>query len=972
MRFRVLGPLQVDGGSVTATRDRVVLAMLLLNAGRIVPASDLVDALWDAAPPATARGQVQSCVSRLRRAGLDIASDPAGYALTAPDLDLRDFQRLTERARATPPDEARAHLRAALDLWRGPALAGVESRAVRTRAAVLDEQRAVAVEDWVELELAAGRERELLAELGGLVELYPLRERLRGQLMLALYRSGRQADALAEYRRARAALREDLGIEPGPALRDLHQKILTGDVAVPAAAIAVVRPVRCLPRSVADFTGRADAVDRMVTAASTGAGPVIAVVDGMAGSGKTTLALHVAGMVADRYPDAHLFVDLHGHSDRSPVDPSAALVTLLLQLGVHAERIPVDLDGRVAMWRSELAARRALVVLDNAASTAQVTPLLPAAPGTFAVVTSRRRLTGLDGVRPESLSVLPPPEAVQLLARIAGDRVLAEPSAADEVARRCGFLPLAIRLAGARLAHRPRWRVADLVRRLGAAALPELAAEDRTVSAAFALSYGQLGAAAQRMFRLLGMHPAERFDALSVAALCDLPLDEAGDLLDDLVDAHLVEEPEAGIFRLHDLMREYAATLAQMDAADDRATALDHLLNHYIWAAWAHARTLEVGTSFKSLTDGAAHRPDLVAAITNGDTWFERSRRAFVPLIDAACAAGNTRSAFLLARVIWRWLYGRAHFDDIIATQTRGLEAARRAGNLAATAACLNYLASASFFIGRVADSAIALRESVDLCIGMGDFDGVANVRSNLAAVLELLGLLDEAEEVAVLAAEDRFDDRDSNGWQAIAVIGNVYAHRGDYETALRCHRLCCALAARHGHTLSGIVAVGHLGQVRLRMAQPRLAALLLHNARRRKSAEGHVAGEIESTNDLAVAYRGLSDYPAAIRYHGAALQAINRAGQLQLESTVLNDFARTLFVAGDKTSAVDVHVRALHIAQHQHMRYEQGRAHAGIAECVAAGEPQRAREHWKEALKIFEQMRAVERHEVAGRLAAL
>ncbi|GAA2647254.1 AfsR/SARP family transcriptional regulator [Paractinoplanes durhamensis] len=569
MRYAILGPLAVAGEPITAGRDRVVLAMLLLHADRVVGVGDLVDALWADDPPPTARGQLQTCVSRLRRrlpAGA-ITSDPAGYRLRCDpaELDWAVFTALSAEARAQS-DPAR--LRQALDLWRGPALVEIDSPAVRRQAAVLDETRAVAIEDWADLELLAGRDRDLLGELAGLVERYPLRERLRGQLMTALFRAGRRADALAEFRRAQQVLTGELGIEPGRELRELHQRMLGGEHSAPV-------PARCLPRTVGDFTGREAVVARLVGAIDAAGpyGPVVLAVDGMAGSGKTTLALQVASLVGGRYPDAHLFVDLHGHSEHEPLEPSAALLILLRQLGIPADRVPAETAGRIDLWRNELAQRRALVLLDNAASSRQVADLLPTSAGALALVTGRRRLVGLDGAHPESLPVFTETEAMALLARIAGDRVTTQPAEAAELVRRCGALPLALRLAGARLAHRPRWQVADLVRRLGESALPELAAENRTVADAFALSYRQLGEAAQRLFRQLGAVPDRLFDGPAAAALGELPLDRAEDLLDDLIDAHLVEEPEPGVFRLHDLLREYAGMLA----AELRPGGADHL-----------------------------------------------------------------------------------------------------------------------------------------------------------------------------------------------------------------------------------------------------------------------------------------------------------------------------------------------------------------------------------------------------------
>ncbi|MER6592493.1 AfsR/SARP family transcriptional regulator, partial [Micromonospora purpureochromogenes] len=384
MRFGILGPLRVGGGeaTVTAGRDRVVLAMLLLRAGRVVPVEELVDAVWEERPPATAKAQLHSCVSRLRQRlaalGLPadvIVTDPVGYGIRVEpaDLDFEVFARTVEAARAAvaagQPAEARRHYRQALGLWRGPALSGIRSRAVRRRAQALDEQRLAALEECVDVELRLRQAADLVDELAESVDRHPLRERLRGQLMLALSAIGRQADALAVYREGRRIYAEELGIEPGAALQELHQRVLAGDLALGGPENRPVAPVRSLPRDISDFTGRQQTMARLVKEIEE-EGARIQLIDGMAGSGKTTLAVHVAAALADRYPDAHLFVDLHGHSERTPLTPAAAVATLLRQLGVPAERVPLDLDDRLAVWRSELAGRRALVVLDNAAGPA--------------------------------------------------------------------------------------------------------------------------------------------------------------------------------------------------------------------------------------------------------------------------------------------------------------------------------------------------------------------------------------------------------------------------------------------------------------------------------------------------------------------------------------------------------------------------------------------------------------------------
>jgi DNA-binding SARP family transcriptional activator/tetratricopeptide (TPR) repeat protein len=993
MQFAILGPLRLGDGdtghAVTAGRDRVVLSMLLLHPGRIVGVDELVDAVWEVAPPATARGQLQTCVSRLRRAlPLDtIVTDPAGYGVQvgADDLDATVFARLTAQARAhtaDTPDEARRLFRTALDLWRGPALVGIDSRAVRHRAAALDELQAVATEDWVDLELSGGRERDLIGELNSLVERFPLRERLRAQLMLTLYRVGRQADALTEYRRARDALRDELGLEPGPALQELHQQILTGDVE-PAPATAAVpsalAPVRCLPRTVGDFTGRDAAVDRLIRAIEDGdpGAPAIHPIDGMPGSGKTTLALHVACLLGDRYPDAQLFVDLHGHSDRRPVEPAAALITLLRQLGVAAELIPADLDDRVALWRTELAARRALVVLDNAASTAQVTPLLPAAPGTLALVTSRRRLTGLDGVRPESIQVLTEQEAIRLLARIVGDRVTAEPAAAAEVVRRCGRLPLAIRLAGARLAHRPRWRVADLVRRLGehGAALPELAAEDRTVASAFALSYGQLDTSAQHVFRLLGLHPGERFDALAVAALTDLPLDDAEDLLDDLVDVHLVEEPAPGSYRLHDLVREYAATLAASAPAESNRAAVVNLLDFQLHAFAIAGSGTDQRQTAVDLGLAAPRRPDLAAALRDHAAHLERERSNLAALVDAGVAIGQPQWAWLLPRAAWRYLWQRGYTDDITVSHSRGLQRAREQGDDTAVAMMANYLASAYSRVARYDLACHLVEESIALRRRHGDHRGEAVSIGNLSVLYEAMGRLEESAELSLRAIKLRLRLGDSDGLALrLNSLGVVYNLLGRYDDALRNQRRRLLIATEENDLVGIANSFLHIAISKRRLGRADLAHVhhMLRVTLRLQREAGYSIGEAETLSELAGLHREDGRFAEAVEGHRAAIEIAVRIGDRRYEAVFLNDLAFTVVETGDAAGACDLHRRALTIATEIKHPYEQGRACTGLGGCSVDADPERARQLWEEALAIFTRMGVPDRHDVQRRLDAL
>jgi DNA-binding SARP family transcriptional activator/tetratricopeptide (TPR) repeat protein len=952
---------------ITAGRDRIVLAMLLLHADRVVSSTELIQAVWGDDPPPTARGQLQTCVSRLRRAlpAGAVVTDPAGYRLRcgAQELDAAQFAQLVADARAR---RDAGSLRQALDLWRGPALVEFESTPVRRAAAVLDELRAVATEDWADLELAAGNERELLGELAGLVEQFPLRERLRGQLMMALYRAGRQADALAEYRRASQVLRDELGIEPKPELTELHRRILNGGDDLTAAPASRRTPplVRCLPRTIADFTGREAVLARLVGAVERDAahGPVVLALDGMAGSGKTTLALHLAGLVGDRFPDAHLFVDLHGHSDQHPLDPAAALLILLRQLGVEAERVPPGLPERAALWRSELAGRRALVILDNAASSEQVADLVPAGAGALAVVTSRRRMIGLDGVRPESLPVFTTAEAGTLLARIAGDRVSGEPGEVAELVRRCGSLPLALRLAGARLAHRPRWRVADLLRRMSAG--------NRTLSGTFAFSLQHLAEPARDVFRLLGVYPGRSFDALAVAALAALPLDDAEDLLDELVDVHLVEEPEPGVFRLHDLLGEYAAELAAGLPAERRRAAVTGALDFELHAAVAAAPG-RASVVANDLGRDPPQRPDLLAALTDPEARLERNRPSLAALLDAALDAGRPDLAWQLPRAAWRFLWSRGYIDDIAAVFRTARDAAQRAGDHAAEGMALNYLASAYYVRGRYDQARTLLEDCIRLREAAGDKVGLSVTMANLASIYCMQGRYVQAAEVAGRAM--RLTPRDNGFYPSscLDAFSLACSYLGRHAEAIHAERRRLLAAVEAKDAVDTAHALMHVYRLRVRagVIAPAHAERGLRLVLRQMTRHQFGSGEIDARLEIGDLLRGVRRYDEALAELTAALDQARRRGDIRLEAVVVNTLARTLLESGDPAAAAGHHRSALDLAERTSLLYEQARAHLGLGDCLAQADPPAARAHWDTARDVFTRLQVPDRADAEKRL---
>lgn len=975
MRFGILGPLLVSGdvATITAGRDRTVLAMLLLHAGRAVPVTDLIDAVWGGRSPATARGQLHTCVSRLRRAfasasGVEdlIWTETTGYRCQPPpgELDSWVFDQLITQARAAVEAGdwplARERFRAALRLWRGPALAGITSPAVRRGAAQLEERRLLAIEECAEVELRLGHARELTAELADLVAEHPLRERLRGQLIRALHQSGRVAEALNRYREGQQVLSAELGVEPGPYLRDLHRQLLADRApnasfappAVPAAARGRrAAQARCLPRGVGDFTGRRDAVRRLLAAVrEANGGSALHVIDGMAGSGKTTLAVHVANLVADAYPDAQLFVDLHGHSDRNPVEPSAALTILLRQLGVPGEAIPNELDERSALWRQELATRRAVLVLDNAASTDQITPLLPAAPHCLILITSRRRLLGLDGVRPESLRLLTVDEGRDLLAGVAGERVHGEPEAAAAVVRRCGHLPLAIRLAGARLARRPGWRVADLAERLrpDRGVLTELAAERRSVASAFRLSYDHLPGPAQRMFKLLALHPGGYFDAPAAAAITGLPLGDARDLLDDLVDRHLLEEPTVGRYRFHDLMRAYAGELVATLPAADRDAAVVGLLDHCLYAALAATAPLESPTTLAARAPGEPKRPDLIR-IDPADAlqWLEAERSNLAAAVELAAAEQQDRYAWQLARALWRFLYQRCYTDDLLRTHQLGLAAAQRLGDERAIAVMHSFLASGYHRVGQYQTAIGHLEPALAAYRRTGDRGGVVRTLLNLCQPHLHLGRLDVALGHAMEALRLARRMQDMNLLcHCAASVSDVNLHLERFDAALLWSRRHLQLARQLDIPTHLGTALSNLGAARARLGQYRPAYRVLRAALAVTRRTANRYGESEVLHDLGIALVGLNRLTEAVAMHRAALANLPAGGDRPRVIEFRNSLAAALHRAGQTEQALRIYREVLAAPAILRHPAQRARALDGIARCLTERNGQRAADH--------------------------
>ncbi|GAA1716562.1 transcriptional regulator AfsR [Kribbella yunnanensis] len=595
VEIRVLGPVEVTVGGRAASlggqRAHQVLAALLMEAGRAVSAEELIDAVWDDNPPASARTQLSIQVSTLRRAFAEagcerelIETTRHGYRLNDQEvrIDLAEAERLHAEAQAASDlEDAADRLRTALALWRGTALNDLSTRALIAGAQRVADLRLTIAEQLYDVELALGRHRQAIPELSALVVEQPLREHLRVQLMTALWHSGRPAEALECYRDGRDVLIEELGIEPGRELRELERAVLAGAAPTdPRAGPETVVPAE-LPLGVPTFTGREAAVGWLREQLTLG--PPIAALAGPGGVGKSELAVHVGHLVADAFPDGQLYVDLRGSTpDVPPLEPADVLARFLRSLGAVDAAIPVGTDEAAVRFRSMTNDLRLLVVLDNALEVGQVESLIPAGQNCRTIVTSRRILATLPGAVHKPLEMLPEDDAVTLLARLVGsERVnLAEPAqrqAAADVVRLCGFLPLAVSIAASRLTSRPSWTLRTMADRLaatghGAASrrLAELQTEDRGVRASFQVSYEELGEPEQRLFRQINLVDAADLGVPVVAALAGTDLTTAEDLLESLVDMQLLESRRPGRYGAHDLLRLFGRDHA--GAADDEAS----------------------------------------------------------------------------------------------------------------------------------------------------------------------------------------------------------------------------------------------------------------------------------------------------------------------------------------------------------------------------------------------------------------
>lgn len=1022
LEIDVLGPLRVQRGAqvvlIGSVKQRLLLGALALHADRVVGRAELIEVLWREEPPRSCRGLIHTYVARLRRL-LDadvIVTTRGGYRLMADgvQVDLLRFEELAAKAqavRADDPASASELLAEALDCWRDRVLADLPDVVDHDPALVALEQRRVAtVMAYAELAMDLGQPQQAATRLDRLLHDEPLHEGVAARLMLALAASGQQAAALEVFARLRGRLAEVLGVEPGPELQDAQARVLRGEVpdarsSRPAAAASRTPVPAQLPADVAGFTGRAEYLRQLDAMLSADGGRPPTVIAGTAGVGKTALALHWAHRVAGRFGDGQLYVDLRGYADPPPLDPLQALAVLLGGLGVETHRVPVHLDAAAGLYRSLLAGKQVLVVLDNAHDAEQIRPLLPGQATCLALVTSRDRLTGLvatNGARRLTLDVLAPGEATALLGKLLGEGRTGAPRAVDELARLCARLPLALRIAAANLAGRPGQTIAGYLDELRHDRLAELAVEGdphAAVQVAFGRSYRRLAADRRRLFRLLGLAPGPDVSVPAAAALAGISRERTWRLLDGLVAAHLVEPRGPGRFGMHDLLREYAHEQAlQEDPPGQRTAAVRRLYDWYLRAADAAAAMLFPD---KLRLPGPAGRRESAVPPAELDgpasalAWLEAERLNLVAAVQHAAAHGPHPAAWRLADALRGYLWLRRHTSDWLLVARAGLTAAGSAGDLHAQAACRLSLGDVHQAIGHYRPAIRHYTAALTLARQTGWANLEAVCLAELGMVHWWSGDLQEAAAWDSLAL-DRYGQIGKRGSQATVLVNYSLAARnmGRLREAARRQRRALALHRRLGSPQGMANALGHLGVTlhdlgRLDRAHQRLTnALTLYDqvgdrfgqtwvrcalagvhrdcGRHDQALEAaesalRLAGEIAhrsvqaaAHSTLASVHRCLGHDRQAIGHDQQAVDLARRTETRAVEAQALCGLAAAYEHTAQPLRAVDLAGQARTLAAQAGFRMLEGQAHTLMAAAhLALGHHAQARIHAEQALAL-------------------
>jgi tetratricopeptide (TPR) repeat protein len=1015
----VLGPLEALRGGLRVglgpLRQRALLGLLAVNAGEIVRRESVIDALWGDDPPATAVNLVQAYVSRLRKV-LDPGRSPRGrdgllvsvgasYRLraTAGELDLLAFRQMTDRARAVrSAGDATAACELyenALDLWRGEPLADLGLLRGHLAVAHLAGQFTAIVMEYAETASEAGCPERALGRLQQLARAEPLNERAGALLMIVLASGGRQDAALRVYNELRSRLDEQLGMRPSPELAEAHLRVLRQEVPrvrhrgqsgvadlsgrmKPASAIP-----RQLPPTVAHFTGREDELATLAAlikrpggAKDSGAAVVISAIDGTAGVGKTALAVHWAHRAAPWFPDGQLYVNLRGYDPGQPMPTSDALAVFLRSLGVPAQDVPADEDERAARYRSMLADKRILVILDNAASAEQVRPLLPGSPSCTVVVTSRDTLAGLvarEGAKRLDLNLLPLDDAVDLLRALIGARAGSDSDTAARLALQCCRLPLALRVAAELAASRPAVPLAKLTAELADQRqrldLLDPGGDPRTaVRAVFSWSYRNLDASTARTFWLLGLHPGSEFEPYAAAALTNATLGQARRAIDVLARAHLVQQNGEGRYVMHDLLRAYARELAVSQSSEqERRAALTRLFDHYLHAAAAMAGilfpaerrqpagALPTPISFPPAADPAEARAYLDSELPN-----------LAAVVAHTAEHGWPGHTTRLAATLHPYLEIEYVFEAF-AVHGHALRAARAIGDRSAEAEALASLGGLDFWQGRLQEAVDGLHRALALFREAGDRPGEARVLGDLGIVGLQQGRYQQAVShlQRALALHREAGNRSAEA-RVLSNLGRAAQRLGDYPEAAAHYNQALVMSRDTGDRIGEAYTLLRLSVIDLQQACHQQAVVRLRQALALFRVIRHRAGEAEALSGLGQASLRQGRHRQAADYFQQALTLFRKMGDVADEAEALNGLGEVMLADGEPGQARTFFGRALDLARQAGVPYDQACAHNGLGHVHhTAGDHKQARHHWKHALDLFGQLGAPEAEQVQGQL---
>ncbi|WP_052744377.1 AfsR/SARP family transcriptional regulator [Streptomyces odonnellii] len=985
MDFQILGPVEIsnDGHLLNLGSDklRCLIAALALDVGRPIALDSLVDYLWDDDPPPTARQSTHTYVSRarrhLRRAGEApdapwINRRAHTYTLDAdPDsIDWHRCRRLYTEARAASDvgddETALARLAQAEGLWKGEALAGLPGAWPERVRRTLSEKRLEATVSGIAASLRLGRFTELISELSALVDQHPADEGLIGHLMVACYGSGRYADALRVHQQARQSLRAEFGSNPGADLERIHRGILDrvpvddlipgsvrgrtrdsgprGSVArntePPAPASGTVAgPMapRNLPRQT-PLVGRREELRLLSAAIDTAAGNrslvTLETVSGMAGVGKTAIAVHAANQFAEHFPDGQLYVDLRGHSAvQEPLTAEAALALLLRLIGIPATAIPRDLEERTALWRTMLADRRSIIVLDDAANPDQVRPLLPGDSASLTIVTSRRHLAGLPDAHPVPLDALPPGDAIALFRKFAGEERTQDIRGIAGIVRLCGYLPLAIELVANRFRTRSSWTLATLGERLARSPgrLGQITDGYNSMGRAFDVSYQTLSAGQRTAFRRLSLHPGTEFGAEAAAALLDLPAAETEQLLEELLTCHLILEPTPNRYRMHDLLAEYARSLASSeDSEEDRGAALDRLTDFYVEAAeqadhLAYPRRLRL----TARDDEPAVRP---RHADEAKAWFTTERGNLLAVEQYARTHGAPDRAARLGHVLAAFLDAECHWSDLSVIARHTADHWSRTGNQRALCQMLVYLSETHANTAHYPEAAEAGEQA--LTIARATRDSRAE-----AEALRVLGVLqwhigDNRKALTFFERAFAIKATSGDSWDIAQGHNNIAITLPileEYDRARKHFELAVRGFRAVGDKRSLGKALSNFGYLLLRFGETTEARQSFEEALLILESVGSPYEKATVRTNLGDLLTSFGDSEAALPLYREALLQFRSLGDRKSQADTLNGLGEAYRLAGRRREAATCHRDALEIARKIGATDEENQALLGL-----------------------------------------